>query len=80
MYSNFEQTEDLEGCVVPDLTANGTIEGPAPGVCTLGNMPSYVVNATNADDLAAAVKFSAKHNLRFRIKNVSVFSFSQALR
>lgn len=76
MYSNFEQNENLEGCIVPDLSADGTIEGPVPGVCTLGNMPSYVVNATNADDIAAAVKFSAEHNLRFRIKNVRRWSLS----
>ena len=70
MYTNFEQTEDLEGCVVPPLNANGTISGPVEGKCTLGNMPSYVVNATSADDISAAVKFAAEYNLRLRIKNV----------
>lgn len=33
-------------------------------------MPHYVVNATCADDVAKAVKFAAKYNLRLRIKNV----------
>lgn len=77
MYTTWEQTEDLEGCIVPPLNENGTAPGPIQGECTLGNMPAYVVNATSADDIAAAVKFSAKHNLRFRVKNVRLTALVQ---
>ena len=74
MYTTWEQTEDLEGCIVPPLNANGDAPTAIPGKCTLGNMPAYVVNATSADDIAAAVDFSAKHNLRFRVKNVKPYA------
>ncbi|KAI6713372.1 FAD binding domain protein [Diplocarpon mali] len=37
--------------------------------CTIGKYPPYVVNATGASDVQAAVKFATKWNLRFNIKN-----------
>lgn len=70
MYTNWEQTEDLSGCPVPNVNEDGSVPDPVEGECTLGGMSSYVVNATSADDVAATVKFSAEHNLRLRIKNV----------
>lgn len=70
MYTNWEQTETLAGCVVPDPLTNGSAPPPIQSECTLGGMSQYVVEVESADDIAAAVRFSAKHNLRFRIKNV----------
>jgi FAD/FMN-containing dehydrogenase len=60
----------LAGCPVPDLKSDGSAPDPVDAECTLGAMPHYVVNATCADDVAKAVKFAAKYNLRLRIKNV----------
>ncbi|CAG8897608.1 unnamed protein product [Penicillium egyptiacum] len=37
--------------------------------CSLGNYPPYVVNATGADDVQAAVAFAKKWHLRLNIKN-----------
>ncbi|KAJ5593364.1 hypothetical protein N7537_010268 [Penicillium hordei] len=37
--------------------------------CSLGNYPPYVVNATGAEDVQAAVAFAKKWNLRLNIKN-----------
>lgn len=68
MYTNLEQISEI-GCPIPDPNADGSA-GPVDAECTLGNMPSYVVNATSTDDVVAAVKFAAAHNLRLRIKNV----------
>jgi FAD/FMN-containing dehydrogenase len=69
MYTNFEQDDAGLGCPVPDPPANGSAPEPVVGECTLGGMASYVVNATSADDIAAAVAFAGKYNLRFRVKN-----------
>ncbi|KND88978.1 hypothetical protein TOPH_06479 [Tolypocladium ophioglossoides CBS 100239] len=69
MYTNWEQTADLRGCPVPDLPTDGSAPPPVNAVCTLGGMSNYVVNATGVDDIAASVKWAAKFNLRFRIKN-----------
>ncbi|CAJ2499890.1 Uu.00g027430.m01.CDS01 [Anthostomella pinea] len=68
MYTNFEQYGTI-GCPVPDSNTNGSAPAAIEGECTIGNMPSYVVNATSVDDVAAAVKFAAEYNLRLRIKN-----------
>ena len=70
MFTNWEQREDLAGCPVPDPPENGTAPAPVAGNCTLGAMPHYVVNASCVDDIAKAVEFSARYNLRLRIKNV----------
>lgn len=70
MYTNWEQTDDMRGCPVPDPKEDGSAPDPVDGECTLGAMSSYVVNATKAEDVVATVKFAAEHNLRFRIKNV----------
>lgn len=69
MYINNEITADGEGCPVPKSMTNGSAPAAINGTCALGNMPSYVVNATSADDVQAAVKFAAGHHLRLRIKN-----------
>ncbi|KAJ3496268.1 hypothetical protein NLG97_g2784 [Lecanicillium saksenae] len=37
--------------------------------CDLGNFPAYTVNATNATDVAAGIKFAKDHNIRLVIKN-----------
>lgn len=70
MYTNWEQDDDLSGCPVPDLKEDGSAPDPVEADCTLGAMSHYVLNATSADHAAEAVKFAAKNNLRFRIKNV----------
>jgi hypothetical protein len=74
MYTNWEQNDRGEGCPVPGLKADGSAPDPVDGTCSMGALASYVVNATSADDIAAAVKFAAQHNLRFRVKNVSLLS------
>lgn len=73
MYTNWEQTADLRGCLVPEPTDDGSMPLPLEGSCTLGNMPSYVVNVTRAEDIVATVKLAAEYNLRFRIKNVRTY-------
>lgn len=78
MYTNWEQTADLKGCPVPDFLADGSAPPPVKGTCTLGGMSNYMVNATGVDDIVASVKWAAKNNLRFRIKNVrdmAIFRF-----
>jgi hypothetical protein len=70
MYTNWEQTWDLAGCPVPDLPSDGSAPPAVNAPCTLGAMSNYVVNATGTDDIVQAVKFAARYNLRFRIKNV----------
>ncbi|KAJ5425253.1 hypothetical protein N7465_000323, partial [Penicillium sp. CMV-2018d] len=37
--------------------------------CTLGNLSPYVINATEASHVQAALKFAKAHNLRLNIKN-----------
>lgn len=34
-----------------------------------GRLPSYVVQATSAEDVRQAVAFAAEHRLRLRVKN-----------
>jgi hypothetical protein len=69
MYTNAEQYGNV-GCPVPNAEANGTAPARVDSECTLGNMASYVVKATSAQEVSKAVKFAAKYNLRLRIKNV----------
>lgn len=71
IYTTWEQVGD-QGCYLPLLPADGSAPAPIQGNCTLGGMSSYVVNATNADDIAKTVKFTAEKKLRLRVKNVSV--------
>ncbi|KAI0813096.1 FAD-binding domain-containing protein [Xylaria sp. FL0064] len=68
MYTNLELISEI-GCPVPDPKEDGSAPDPVASECTLGNMPSYVVNATSAGQVVEAVKFAAEHNLRLRIKN-----------
>ncbi|KAI0459092.1 FAD-binding domain-containing protein [Xylaria acuta] len=68
MYTNLEQISEI-GCPLPDPTEDGSAPAAIDSECTLGNMPSYVVNATSTAQIAKAVKFAAEHNLRLRIKN-----------
>ncbi|KAI0199812.1 FAD-binding domain-containing protein [Astrocystis sublimbata] len=68
MYTNFEQISGI-GCPVPDPTEDGSAPAAIDSECTLGNMPSYVVNATNTNQIMTSVRFAAKYNLRLRIKN-----------
>lgn len=42
---------------------------PDAGVCSQGYYPVYVVAAKNAADVAAAVRFARKRNVRLNIKN-----------
>lgn len=70
MYTNIEQLGDV-GCPVPDLDEDGSLPDPVESECTLGNMPAYAVNASSVDHVIASVRFAAKHNLRFRVRNVS---------
>ncbi|KAJ4344564.1 uncharacterized protein N0V89_012308 [Didymosphaeria variabile] len=71
MYTNFElgNTTKNPGCPLPELPKDGSAPPPIAGDCTLGQTASYVVNVTDAVHIAQAVRFAAKYNLRFRIKN-----------
>lgn len=75
MYTNWEQLDDGSGgCFPPEaLNIDGSLPAPFKTGCDLGAMSTYSVNATSAAEIAHTVKFAAKHNLRFRIKNVSLF-------
>ncbi|KAJ3577462.1 hypothetical protein NPX13_g3103 [Xylaria arbuscula] len=68
MYTNMEQISEI-GCPVPTPNENETAPAAIDSECTLGNMPSYVVNVTSTEQVAETVKFAAEHNLRLRIKN-----------
>ncbi|KAI1310653.1 FAD-binding domain-containing protein [Xylaria venustula] len=68
MYTNLEQISEI-GCPVPDPNDDGSAPDAVDAECTLGNMPSYVVNVTSTAQIVASVKFAAEHNLRLRIKN-----------
>ena len=70
MYTNAEQYGNV-GCPVPNAGTNGSAPDRIESECTLGNMASFVVKASSANDVSKAVKFAAKYNLRLRIKNVS---------
>ncbi|KAI0423731.1 hypothetical protein F5Y09DRAFT_336347 [Xylaria sp. FL1042] len=39
------------------------------GSCTLGNLPSYAINVSSAEDVVAGVRFAEKNNIRLVIKN-----------
>jgi hypothetical protein len=43
--------------------------GGVPGNCSLGTLPRYTVDATNAVDVAAAVTFARRSNIRLVIRN-----------
>ncbi|KAI2606605.1 FAD-binding domain-containing protein [Hypoxylon sp. NC1633] len=49
-------------CLPPTLTRTGA-------TCTLGGMPSYVVNVTNVAQIQLAVNFARNLNLRLIVKN-----------
>ena len=70
MYTNWEQSDDLSGCVVPDPKADGSAPDPVNSECTLGALPAFIVQATSTQDVVEGVKFAAQYNLRLRIKNV----------
>lgn len=61
------------GTPCPPIFPNGTSVGGDPEAgdkgCTLGKYPSYVVNATGAEDIAAAIRWAAERNVRLNIKN-----------
>jgi FAD/FMN-containing dehydrogenase len=42
--------------------------GEQPGSCVLGRQPLYAVNATNENDVIAAVTFASRNNIRVVIK------------
>ena len=43
--------------------------GEVAGNCSIGNLPRYTVDATNALDVAAAVNFARRSNIRLVIRN-----------
>ena len=40
-----------------------------PGTCSIGDLPQYTVNATTAEDVAKAIEFAKKNNIRLVIKD-----------
>jgi hypothetical protein len=40
-----------------------------PGTCSIGDLPRYTVNATEPEDVAAAILFAKKHSIRIVIKD-----------
>ncbi|KAL0256807.1 hypothetical protein SLS55_009204 [Diplodia seriata] len=58
---------------------NGTSVAGDPNAgskgCSIGNYPPYVVNATEAGHVQAAVKFAIDHNLRLNVKNTGHSSY-----
>ncbi|KAJ5681032.1 hypothetical protein N7536_012171 [Penicillium majusculum] len=55
--------------IFPNGTSlSGNSEAGKQG-CSLGSYPPYVINATGAEDVQAAVSFAKKYNLRLNIKN-----------
>jgi hypothetical protein len=55
--------------VLDNETWNCQLNAPWWSPCTLGNLPVYIVNASNTDHVQKAVRFAADHNLRLSIKN-----------
>ena len=57
----------------PPIFPNGTSIGGDPYAgakgCTLGKYPSYVVNATSAEDIGAAMEWASGRSIRLNIKN-----------
>lgn len=39
------------------------------GTCTLGNLASYAINVTSADEIATGIRFARDNNIRITIKN-----------
>ncbi|KAM0205541.1 hypothetical protein ACHAQI_009101 [Fusarium lateritium] len=64
-----ELDEHGNGCVIPDMQADGTTPLPVQADCTLGRMPRFLVNASSTEHIAKTVQFASKYNLRFRVKN-----------
>lgn len=55
--------------IYPNGTSlSGDPDAPSKG-CSLGNLSPYVINATEASHVQAALKFAKAHNLRLNIKN-----------
>ncbi|CAI7626400.1 unnamed protein product [Penicillium bialowiezense] len=55
--------------VYPNGTSvSGDINAGFKG-CSLGNLSAFVVNATTAQHVKAAIQFATKHNVRLNIKN-----------
>jgi len=54
----------FNSCPVINITA-----GDVPGSCTLGQAPVFTVDAHDASDVAAGVKFAKAHNLRLVVRN-----------
>ena len=42
---------------------------PVNDPCILGNVVSYAINVTNAEDIAAGLRFSEEKNVRLVIRN-----------
>ena len=42
---------------------------PESKPCELGNLASYSINVTSANDVIAGVKFAKENNIRLSIKN-----------
>jgi hypothetical protein len=42
---------------------------PASKPCVLGNLASYSINVTGADDVIAGMQFAAEKNVRLTIRN-----------
>ncbi|RGP62981.1 FAD/fmn-containing protein [Fusarium sporotrichioides] len=68
-YPNMELDSHGNGCAIPDLQHNGSAPLPVEGKCEIGAMSHFLINATNVEDVAKSVRFAARYNLRFRVKN-----------
>ncbi|KAM4066443.1 FAD binding domain-containing protein [Hirsutella rhossiliensis] len=57
--------------VMAPLFANQSCEAfqPRSSACTLGNYVKYAVDARGPEDIAAALAFARKHNIRFLVRN-----------
>ncbi|CAM0139136.1 unnamed protein product [Umbelopsis sp. WA50703] len=64
-YGLFQTTFEVLDNETWSCQLNATQSSP----CTLGNLPVYIVNASNTDHVQKAVRFAADHNLRLSIKN-----------
>lgn len=43
--------------------------GEIPGTCSIGDLPRYTINATEPEDIAVAIFFARKYNIRLVIKD-----------
>lgn len=57
-YLNNSCTPFIETNITSDVTS-----------CTLGNIPSYAINVTCAEDIVAGLKFAKDNNIRLVVKN-----------